>query len=95
MIVVALTTSIPAKMGGFVWYPFRVEDAETIEGIWKKLSDDGVVLGDKLETKMRNNGIRYATGKTPMIIGTAAVVTITPMHIEIELGDAYKGHTSA
>lgn len=80
--IVTITSSLPARAGGFVWFAFEAKNCATINDIHAALSGDGVLLGDRIDTIVQN-GARRVTRRTPCLLGTAGVAMITPLHTEV------------
>lgn len=80
--IVTVTSSLPARTGGFVWFAFDAPGCISINDIHAALSSDGVLLGDRIDTIVQS-GARRVTRRTPCLLGTAGVAMITPLHTEV------------
>lgn len=80
--IIAVTTILPARHDGFIWFPFEPENCSTIEDVSRRLADDGHLYGQRLETTVKG-GKRVVTKRLPHIVGVGGIVTISPLHIDL------------
>ncbi len=80
--IVTVTSTMPARTGGFVWFAFDIPSCDSIDAICEELKASGIVQGDRIDTAVIS-GARRVTRRTPCLIGVGMVGTITPLHAEI------------
>lgn len=80
--IVTVTSSMPSRTGGLVWFAFDVPACADLDAIYAELRSGGVVRGDRIDTAI-HSGVRRVIRRTPCILGSAAVALITPLHTEI------------
>lgn len=80
--IVTITSSMPSRTGGLVWFAFEVPGCPDIDAIHGELRTAGVIRGDRIDTAI-SSGVRRVIRRTPCILGTAAITLITPLHTEI------------
>lgn len=87
--IVTITSTMPAKTGGFVWFPFDVPNIPDIDTLFEELRSGGIIRGDRIDTAVIS-GFRRVTRRTPYILGVGMVGSITPLHADIisETGEA-------
>lgn len=78
--VFTLTTTIPTK-SGFVWFPIEAE-ADTIDDLHEIIADDGLLKCTKLNVRFKSD-VRYVESREPAIFGLNAIISITPLHVEL------------
>ena len=80
--IVTVTSSMPSRTGGLVWFAFEVPACPDLDAIHAELRTAGVIRGDRIDTAIAS-GVRRVIRRTPCILGAAAVAIITPLHTEI------------
>jgi hypothetical protein len=80
--IVTITSSIPARNSGFVWFAFDAADHASLDEIHHDLRQFGVIKGDRIDTAVVN-GARRVIRRTFCILGAASIAMITPLHTEI------------
>ncbi|ELT50975.1 hypothetical protein [Brucella intermedia] len=77
----ALTTVIPSK-SGFVWFTIEVPE-ENIDDLHERMSDDGSLKCTRLTTVATGQNARQIVSREEIIVGLSAIITVTPLHIEL------------
>ncbi|ABS14257.1 hypothetical protein I6H96_02685 [Brucella anthropi] len=77
----ALTTTIPSK-SGFVWFTVEVPE-ETLDDLHERISEDGSLICTRLTTTATGPHSRQIISREDVIVGLNAIITITPLHMEL------------
>lgn len=76
MSIFHVTTAQPRSTGGLIWLRFQT-DCDSVESLYRKFSEDGVVYGDRLEVRRDEHGEMIAVGAVPVILGARMVAMVS------------------
>lgn len=79
---VTVTSIMPARTGGLVWFAFDAPSCDSIEAIHEELKGHGIIRGVRIDTAI-SLGARRVTRRTPCILGVGLIGAITPLDVEI------------
>jgi hypothetical protein len=85
MILTVTTTMTSKHTGAPMWFVFESEH-QNLQSIYQALADDGIVIGEKVET-VRRGTITAEESRTPLILGVGTVATIVPCHLTFNMAD--------
>lgn len=80
--IVTVTSTLPARTGGFVWFAFDVPSCQSLTAIHDALAELSILQGDRIDTEV-TSGVRRIVRRTPCILTLQAIGMITPLHTEL------------
>lgn len=85
---ISVTLTVTHKTGPVWWVaevpiPYPMTDEQVMDHVASELARYGVLRCTKVLTEAGLNRSRTVTGRIPVVLTTAGIATITPLHVEL------------